>query len=96
MQDRELKNISKAKNNKTKMKKWMHCCPLISMLDNNVPDVYIEPFERVTYWGFLTQVSGVSAPSPLAVFAGQTLNPPWPGFCKHTHRHTHAISTVTQ
>lgn len=85
MQNRELKNISKAKNNKTKMKK----CPLISMLDNNVPDVYTEPFERVTYWGFLTQVSGVSALSPLAVFAGQTLNPPWPGFCKHTHTDTY-------
>lgn len=68
---------------------------LSNKLDNNFPDVCTNHLERVTYWGFLTQVSGVSALSLLAVFAGQSLNPPWPGFCIYTHRNKHTVSMVT-
>lgn len=48
----------------------------------------------ITYWGFLRRVSGVSALSPLAVFAGQSPNPLWPEFCIYTDKHP--ISMVAQ
>lgn len=51
----------------------------------------------MTYWGFLTRVSGASALSRLVASAGQSLNPLWPGFYWYTHRNKHysTVSMVT-
>lgn len=54
-------------------------------LQNSSLELNVNSFKRMTYWGFPTRVSGVSALSRLAVSAGQSPNPPWPGFYWYTH-----------